>query len=48
MKELKIFIGYDAKEDIAYRVSKHSILKRTDKNVKVYSLKLQELVAKKF
>ena len=47
MKKLKIYIGYDSKEDIAYRVCKHSLLKRSKDNVKVYSLKLQELVAKK-
>ena len=48
MNELSCFIGYDSKEDIAYRVCKHSLLKRSSKDVKVYSLKLQELVARKF
>ena len=48
MEKLNIYIGYDSKEDIAYRVCKHSLLKRSSKNVKVYSLKLQELVARKF
>jgi len=48
MTKLNIFIGYDSKEDIAYRVCKHSLLKRTDAEVKVFSLKLQELVARRF
>ncbi len=46
MTVLKIYIGYDSKEDIAYRVCKHSLLKRSNNNIKVYSLKLQELIAK--
>ncbi len=46
--DLKFFIGYDSKEDIAYRVCKYSLLKRASINIKVFSLKLDELVAKKF
>ena len=46
--EIKIFVGYDSKEDIAYRVCKHSINNRADKNVKVMSLKQSELIAKKY
>ena len=45
MDNLNIYIGYDSKEDIAYRVCKHSILKRSNSNLKVMSLKLYELVA---
>jgi len=45
--DLHFFIGYDPKEDIAYRVCKYSLLKRSSINVKVFSLKLDELVAKK-
>ena len=45
MKKLNVYIGYDSKEDIAYRVCKHSLIKHSSKEVKVYSLKLQELVA---
>ena len=41
-----IFIGYDAKEDIAYRVCKYSLLKRASGSVKVTSLKLDELISK--
>ncbi len=45
MSELNIYIGYDSKEDIAYRVCKYSILKRSSSNIKVTSLKLYELIA---
>jgi len=46
MNNLNIYIGYDSKEDIAYRVCKYSILKRSRSNIKIISLKLYELVAK--
>ena len=42
-----MYEGYDSKEDIAYRVCKHSILKRSSPNVKIRSLKLYELIANK-
>ena len=44
--KLHFFIGYDSKEDIAYRVCKHSLLKRSSIDVSVVSLKLDELIAK--
>ena len=44
---INIFIGYDAKEDIAYRVCKYSLLKRASTKIKVTSLKLDELISKK-
>ena len=47
MTDLNIYVGYDSKEDIAYRVCKHSILKRSGTNVKIRSLKLYELIANK-
>ena len=47
MSNLNIYIGYDSKEDIAYRVCKYSILKRSKPNIKVTSLKLYELVTNK-
>jgi len=47
MKELSCFIGYDSKEDIAYRVCKHSLKKRSSIKANIYSLKLDELIAKK-
>ena len=46
MSNLNIYVGYDSKEDIAYRVCKYSILKRSRSNIKIKSLKLYELVAK--
>ena len=44
---INFFIGYDSKEDIAYRVCKYSLLKRSTVEVKVMSLKLDELVSRK-
>ena len=44
--KFNFFIGYDSKEDIAYRVCKYSLLKRTNSDVNVMSLKLDELIAK--
>ena len=46
MNNFNVYIGYDSKEDIAYRVCKYSILKRSGSKVKITSLKLHELVAK--
>ena len=43
---INFFIGYDAKEDIAYRVCKHSLLKRASRKVNVKSLKLDELITR--
>ena len=42
-----IFIGYDSKEDIAYRVCKQSLNRTSSKELDIKSLKLYELVAKK-
>ena len=47
MSKLNIYIGYDSKEDIAYRVCKYSILKRSNANLNITSLKLYELVTNK-
>ena len=38
----KVFVGYDPREDIAYRVCKYSI-ERQSKNVSVHPLKQSEL-----
>ena len=40
--DLRVFVGYDPREDIAYQVCKHSILKR-NKNVEVKPLIQKEL-----
>ena len=47
MKNISCFVGYDPKEDIAYRVCKYSLLKRASIDINIFSLKLDELVAKK-
>ena len=47
MNNLNIYVGYDSKEDIAYRVCKYSILKRSSPNIHIKSLKLYELIANK-
>ena len=41
------FIGYDSKEDIAYRVCKQSLLNNSSIAITVFSLKLYELISKK-
>tara|TARA_B100001123_G_C15285464_1_gene1015471 strand:+ start:234 stop:938 length:705 start_codon:yes stop_codon:yes gene_type:complete len=41
------FIGYDSKEDIAYRVCKQSLLNKSSIKINVTSLKLYELISKK-
>ena len=43
MTNATIWMGYDPREDLAYRVGRHSILSRTDSNVTVYKLGLEEL-----
>lgn len=42
-KPLKIFVGWDSREDIAYQVAKASIEKRTNANVEVIPLKQKAL-----
>ena len=39
---MKVFVGYDTREDIAYQVCKHSLESR-NKNVEVRPLKQNEL-----
>ena len=41
------YIGYDSKEDIAYRVCKHSLIDKSSISLSVKSLKLYELITKK-
>ena len=45
---LKFYIGYDSKEDIAYRVCKQSILNNASKEIKISSLKLYELISQNY
>ncbi|KAI3996523.1 hypothetical protein MKX01_029258 [Papaver californicum] len=42
-KVFKIFVGYDSREDLAYKVCKHSILKRASIPVEVIPIKQSEL-----
>ncbi|MDC0195261.1 glycosyltransferase [Alphaproteobacteria bacterium] len=44
----KIYVGYDSKEDIAYRVCKQSIINNSSIDLNIQSLKLYELIAKKY
>ena len=48
IKNPTFFIGYDSKEDIAYRVCKQSLLKHASIDLNVVALKLYELIAKGF
>ena len=47
IKNLTFYIGYDSKEDIAYRVCKNSLINTTSISLKIQSLKLYELISKK-
>lgn len=42
-EEIRVFVGYDSREDIAYRVCKHSILSTTTQYVKVERLVQKDL-----
>ena len=42
------YIGYDSKEDIAYRVCKQSLINKTKIELDIKSLKLYELIAKNY
>ncbi|MBP1805041.1 glycosyltransferase [Rubellimicrobium aerolatum] len=41
--KLKIYIGYDTREDIAYQVCRHSILRHASRPVEIYPLKQASL-----
>ena len=47
IKDLSFYIGYDSKEDIAYRVCKNSLINTSSIALNIQSLKLYELVSKK-
>jgi len=40
INNLNFFIGYDSKEDIAYRVCKNSLLRKSALYLKIISLKI--------
>ncbi|KAJ0964397.1 hypothetical protein J5N97_029519 [Dioscorea zingiberensis] len=43
LKSLKVFVGYDSREDVAYQVCRHSLLKRSSIPLEVIPLKQSEL-----
>lgn len=42
-KPLKIFIGYDSREDIAWRVCRHSIQRHASADIEVHAIRQDEL-----
>ena len=42
-KPFRIFVGYDSREDLAYEVCRHSILKRSTIPVEIIAMKQPEL-----
>lgn len=44
MADLRVFIGWDSREDIAYQVAKRSLLRHASIDVEVTPIKVQELV----
>ena len=46
IKNPTFFIGYDSKEDIAYRVCRQSLTKNSSIKINVIALKIYELTAK--
>ena len=42
-EQLKIYVGYDSREDIAWQVCRHSLLRHADPALEVYPLKLTTL-----
>jgi lipopolysaccharide biosynthesis glycosyltransferase len=42
-KNMQIYIGYDAREDVAYQVARHSISARTREPVRIMPLRLKHL-----
>jgi lipopolysaccharide biosynthesis glycosyltransferase len=39
----KVFIGYDSREDIAYQVARHSLLRHTQSNVSVHPIRQESV-----
>jgi lipopolysaccharide biosynthesis glycosyltransferase len=42
-KKLKIFVGYDSREDIAWQVCRYSLLRHTNSDIEIYPLKQKTL-----
>ncbi len=45
---LRVFIGWDRREDEAYQVARHSLLRHASIPVEVFPIKLDEMVAAGF
>lgn len=43
---LEVYVGYDAREDVAWRVARHSLLRHTTSNIRVHPLKQETLRAR--
>ena len=41
--KLKVYVGYDSREDIAWQVCQHSIKRHASKDIEVYPLKQPSL-----
>ena len=42
-EKLKIYVGYDSREDIAWQVCRHSLLRHTSSDIEIYPLKQNTL-----
>jgi hypothetical protein len=45
MQRLRVYIGWDSREDIAYQVARRSLLEHASIDVEVIPIKLDELVS---
>ncbi|MBD1548985.1 glycosyltransferase [Roseibium aggregatum] len=43
LEKLKIYIGYDSREEIAWQVCRHSLLRHTSSDIEIYPLKQKTL-----
>lgn len=43
LEKLKVFVGFDSREELAYEVCRHSLLKRATVSLEIIPLKLQNL-----
>lgn len=43
LEKLRVFVGFDFREELAYEVCRHSLLKRTTVSLEIIPLKLQNL-----
>jgi lipopolysaccharide biosynthesis glycosyltransferase len=48
IEKIHFFVGYDSKEDIAYRVCKSSLIANSSNEIIINSLKVDELISKNY